>query len=145
MNRLRRIVYVSRAVAGVPLSEQRVAGFERRNAQDRITGVLLCLDHRYVQYLEGPPAEVIECFARICADPAHEAVTALLDEAATVRIYDGWSMKMLPPAVIHLDRFRRLIDAVARDRPDAGVEAFELLCDGAAALRRTQAGPAAGA
>ena len=63
------------------------------NASHGITGVLLFDGERFCQYIEGPSPALDPLVDRICEDPRHQNVTALLQEPLTAaRRYPDWSM-----------------------------------------------------
>lgn len=71
---LERVVYVSRAAAGIGLDE--VFGIIRaahqRNAAEGLSGGLVFLDGWFAQVLEGLPAALDACVLRIARDARHE-------------------------------------------------------------------------
>jgi Sensors of blue-light using FAD len=73
---LERVVYVSRAAAGIGMTDAydiiRVA--HNRNSSFGLTGALLFSDGWFVQVLEGESFCVRERYARIASDPRHEQV-----------------------------------------------------------------------
>ena len=81
---LERIVYVSRAAAGVGDREvyRIIRCAHARNGADGLTGALIFLDGWFAQLLEGPPAAVGRAFAPIAADPRHHALSLRVRAAA---------------------------------------------------------------
>ncbi|QJE74072.1 BLUF domain-containing protein [Aerophototrophica crusticola] len=88
------LVYVSRAA--VPLGEAELLSLLRQarnnNSRDRVTGMLLYRQGRFMQALEGPNALVQGLYRRIQIDPRHTQVTTLIKFQPTGRAFDGWSM-----------------------------------------------------
>ena len=63
------------------------------NTAADVTGCLICRDDLYLQWLEGPEANVNAIFAKIRADDRHVEITELLQEAATERLFGEWAMR----------------------------------------------------
>ncbi len=94
------LLYVSRAAPHFR-PEELPGLLERASARNRalgITGVLLCYAGRFLQVLEGPPDQVEQCFARICADARHLSVVPLARTPLTERRFPQWHMRSLQPA-----------------------------------------------
>lgn len=64
----------------------------RWNNQHGITGILLCLEDRYFQFLEGAEKDVSEVFEMIKGDSRHEEVTQKVKGYANERVFSEWSM-----------------------------------------------------
>jgi hypothetical protein len=125
---LRRIEYISRASRDAPLSDARIASFQRNNERDALTGALLVMEDRFLQYLEGAPAQLADCLARIERDPDHTDLVLLLDAAGGARHFADWGLRVLRPAPDALAQLQKTLAALADPRQvDAGVRAFELL------------------
>jgi hypothetical protein len=97
---LERVVYVSRAAAGVGDREvvRIIRGAHASNAAEGIGGALIFLDGWFAQFLEGPPAAVGPAFARIAADPRHgpPGLRIRIAGAALPRPGDGAAAARLP-------------------------------------------------
>jgi hypothetical protein len=93
---LERIVYVSRAAAGVGDREvfRIIRGAHASNAAEGIGGALIFLDGWFAQFLEGPPAAVGPAFARIAADPRHGPPGLRIRTAALARLFPGQAMAL---------------------------------------------------
>lgn len=63
-----------------------------RNAQDGITGALICRHDMFVQMLEGPAAAVEAAFSRISADDRHVDVKRLVHRELQHRLFPRWEM-----------------------------------------------------
>ena len=91
---LLRVVYASQPFG---FDDAMLAGIlvdaRRCNARDGITGALICRSDLYLQWLEGPPAAVEACFARIAEDPRHLDVRRLLHGPIQARLFDAWAMR----------------------------------------------------
>lgn len=70
----------------------------QHNIEKGITGMLLGIENKYLQYLEGDEAEVSALFRRIKQDPRHQDVTQWISGMTDKRIFTYWSMGswMLP-------------------------------------------------
>jgi hypothetical protein len=64
----------------------------RNNAQSRVTGLLLFNGKRFLQVLEGVPAEVEAVYARVLKDPRHFAVVKLSERKIEEREFGSWDM-----------------------------------------------------
>ncbi len=91
---LMQLVYSSRpfgfddAVLYCILTEAR-----RHNAQAGITGCLICRADLYLQWLEGPQAEVEAVYAHIRRDSRHDDVVRHIHAPAEARLFPDWAMK----------------------------------------------------
>jgi len=89
-----RLLYISRAAfpighqSDLDILETAVAN----NARHGITGMLLRLDHRFVQVLEGAEATVKPLFENISKDPRHQSVRFIGQWQAEKRMFGDWSM-----------------------------------------------------
>ena len=64
----------------------------RNNPSRNITGILLGIENRYLQYLEGDEDKVLELFEKIKADGRHYEVTQWVRGYTKKRIFSEWSM-----------------------------------------------------
>lgn len=64
----------------------------RNNDQNAITGALICRQDIYLQLIEGPAAAIDGLFEKIREDDRHTKVQVLMQEAASERLFPGWSM-----------------------------------------------------
>ncbi len=62
------------------------------NKQHDISGILLYLQGKFIQVLEGDKQEVNDLYARIEKDRRHKKVTRVIEGNAPDRIFKGWSM-----------------------------------------------------
>jgi hypothetical protein len=69
------------------LSESRA-----NNKKKEITGMLLYLQERFIQVLEGDETVVNELYEEIRKDPRHKKVTHILEGNSAHRLFKGWSM-----------------------------------------------------
>lgn len=63
-----------------------------RNINRSVTGLLLQIDNKFVQYIEGPRADVQHLIDRIQADPRHRDVQLLFEGPISERLFGDWSM-----------------------------------------------------
>jgi len=110
MSDLQRLLYMSTASRDMEPGEiDRLLQRARvRNQANGLTGALLHYGGRFVQVLEGQPAAVAQCFARICADPRHHDVTRLHVGEIEAPTFPDWSMRYV----------------VSAGQPDRAVSAF---------------------
>ncbi len=106
---LERIVYVSRAAAGLGL--EALYGIVReahaRNPAAGLTGGLVFVDGAFVQVLEGPPAPLASAFGRIALDPRHGGLALRAREPALCRLFPGQALALRTRACLDGD----LLDA----------------------------------
>ena len=57
-----------------------------------VTGLLLHLDHGFLQILEGPEDAVLEIFARVERDHRHIGVHILVQRDVSERLFGEWNM-----------------------------------------------------
>lgn len=62
------------------------------NFKNRITGLLLYLDRKFIQVLEGDKEKVLALYEKIRRDPHHTRVTTVVEGASPTRIFKKWSM-----------------------------------------------------
>ncbi len=96
---MQQLIYASRPfgydtshLAGI-LSASRV-----RNAQNDITGALICRADIYLQLLEGPVGKTENTFERICKDDRHTEVRVLVRSQVEDRLFPDWAMRHDPAA-----------------------------------------------
>lgn len=70
----------------------------RCNARDGVTGALICRHDIYLQWLEGPEAQVRACLSRIARDDRHVDMLMHLTETAEGRMFPDWTMLHDPAA-----------------------------------------------
>jgi hypothetical protein len=88
------LVYTSHAVK--PLSEEELLFLLKEsrtyNKSKSITGMLLYLQGKFIQVLEGNKKEVQKIYALIAADTRHQRVTLIEEGNSPDRIFKDWSM-----------------------------------------------------
>ncbi len=92
-----RLLYVSTASASAAMTLHETMRAilqvsEANNRRDDITGFLLSDGYVFVQVLEGPEANVQECFSRICTDGRNRAPDVRDAGPAAERLFPQWSM-----------------------------------------------------
>ena len=63
-----------------------------RNRRVGITGILLFRDDCFIQFLEGPPAEIDALLDDIVADERHHHLRVILTETTVDRSFPDWRM-----------------------------------------------------
>jgi hypothetical protein len=94
---MQQLIYASRpfgydtaALAGI-FSVSRVL-----NAQNDITGALICRSDIYLQLLEGPVGKVENAYERIVNDDRHVEVKVLVRSRIQDRLFPEWAMRHDP-------------------------------------------------
>lgn len=65
---------------------------QKNNPARGITGILLGIENKFLQYLEGPEENVNELFDKIWKDPRHKNVTQWIKGYSNDRVFTDWSM-----------------------------------------------------
>ncbi|WP_010540020.1 BLUF domain-containing protein [Dietzia alimentaria] len=91
---LKYLVYTSEAARKMlPADLESILFTSRKhNMETGITGALLYRNTTFIQFLEGPPAEIDALMDRIRIDDRHNDVRVLLVEAASERSFGDWKM-----------------------------------------------------
>jgi hypothetical protein len=91
-----RLIYVSRARPGLGRADLYaiIRAAHVRNIAAGISGALIHLDGWFAQALEGPRAALSAAFARIAADPRHEALELRSRERALTPLFRGQAMAL---------------------------------------------------
>ncbi|CAN1557663.1 BLUF domain containing protein [Burkholderiaceae bacterium] len=96
---LHSITYTS--VASYALSkadlEHLLSTARKRNLEQHITGVLLYVEGRFMQYLEGPKAGLEVVLPYIKSSPMHHHLDFQNMKAMDAREYEAWSMAYVTP------------------------------------------------
>ena len=91
---MRQIIYES--VSTDPSAEAIAPGILRsarpENGLNGITGLLLAVNDRFLQVLEGPEESVMLTMERIRADPRHHDIAILADQPIEKRAFADWAM-----------------------------------------------------
>jgi hypothetical protein len=102
------------------------------NIRDGITGALICRADIYLQWLEGPEAQVRDALARIAHDDRHLEVKVHVAEPVAERAFGEWAMLHDPAATWIWTQTEVADGAVDRATPEE-VTGFFLRLRGAAA------------
>ncbi len=65
---------------------------QKNNPSKDITGILLGIENKFLQYLEGPEENITELFDKIWKDPRHQNVTQWIKGFSNERVFKDWSM-----------------------------------------------------
>jgi len=88
------LVYTSVAVA--PFSEvdliQLLEQSRNSNKTTEITGILLYIQGKFIQVLEGEKTAVNKLYTNIVGDGRHKKVTIVIEGDSKERMFKGWSM-----------------------------------------------------
>lgn len=99
---VRQIVYISECT--IPDIFRRaeietiLSRSQQNNAADDITGLLLLVENRFIQLLEGPSEAVGNCMSRIRSDSRNTGFRLILDRKSAGRLFSGWNMYFLNPS-----------------------------------------------
>lgn len=88
------LIYVSQAARPIAVSDliDILRTSRDNNARKQITGMLLYLNDKFIQVLEGEEKAVQELFSRIRTDLRHNRVIQVLEGNAADRTFKDWSM-----------------------------------------------------
>ena len=65
----------------------------RLNNQERgITGMLMYIDGKFIQVLEGKKADINEMYDVILSDPRHKKVSKIIEGRSVRRNFEDWTM-----------------------------------------------------
>ncbi|MFM8912469.1 MAG: BLUF domain-containing protein [Flammeovirgaceae bacterium] len=88
------LIYTSYAID--PFDETRLIELlkvaRENNRLLNITGMLLYVNGKFMQVLEGNRQTVKDLYTHITNDPRHKRVTTLLEGDSATRMFDRWSM-----------------------------------------------------
>ncbi|OWP65093.1 hypothetical protein CDA63_01690 [Hymenobacter amundsenii] len=101
-----RLVYHSQAVESFTPEalDMLLRRARSRNAQHRISGLLLYSEGRFLQVIEGPGPALDRLYSLIEADPRHCEVRTLAYEPLTTRAFPDWRMGYLPVEAAALEQ-----------------------------------------
>jgi hypothetical protein len=96
---LHAIVYLSRARGPTTIEQlQHLLWRARaRNRDQQVSGMLLYVDGTFLQYLEGPAAQVQLIYRVIRKDPLHTGVTTFIHQKIDSRVFSDWHMAFHMP------------------------------------------------
>jgi Sensors of blue-light using FAD len=88
------LIYSSHSSA--PFSEEELISLllhsRKMNKAKDITGMLIYLQERFIQVLEGDSSAVKKLYGKIQKDPRHQMISTLLEGESDGRIFNGWHM-----------------------------------------------------
>jgi hypothetical protein len=95
--RLSTLVYRSRALVPWTADDlQRMLDIARaRNRAESITGMLICEDDRFFQWIEGPTDRLAQVWESIRRDPRHTDIEVLGESSTPMRFFGQWDMKLI--------------------------------------------------
>lgn len=94
--RLATLVYRSRCVEtwSAQALRRMVDAAQLRNRAESITGLLICEEDRFFQWLEGPSDRLARVWHSIRQDPRHTDIEIRGDAPSPVRFFGDWDMKL---------------------------------------------------
>ena len=103
---------------------------QRNNRRDHVTGALGYARGRFIQVLEGAPADLDRVLKRVAGDARHTDIHVAWRAPVEGRIFADWSMTAPPIAP---EREPMLIDAIENcdDHPAAAIELLRRIASGA--------------
>lgn len=72
---------------------------QKNNLKIGITGILIKIDHTFIQLLEGKKKQVILLYEKISLDPRHKNLSILISDFTKKRTCAKWNM-----AILNLDK-----------------------------------------
>lgn len=95
-----QLVYVSSSTWAMSFEDLNAIldASRENNRRSGVTGMLLHLDHGFLQILEGPRDAVMDIFNRIERDARHVGVRILLERESDERLFDEWTMGFDKPS-----------------------------------------------
>lgn len=95
-----QLIYIS--VPTIPPVVEAVKDFipiaQKRNAEHKITGLIVSSDQFYLQIIEGERDKVNQLYANILKDTRHHDAVLLRYNEVRNREFDNWSMAHIPVA-----------------------------------------------
>ena len=62
------------------------------NSKNSVTGMLISKDKYFLQYIEGPEAQIVELFDKIKNDERHRAIKVVNQGSIFDRVFFNWEM-----------------------------------------------------
>ena len=119
--RLSTLVYRSRRVE--PWSpedlDRMVHASQARNRVASVTGLLICEDDRFFQWLEGPTDRLAHLWRSIRQDRRHTDIEILGDAPTPVRFFGDWAMKLATRRTLDPETFRLVAAGLAASHSGA--------------------------
>lgn len=90
-----RLAYrsLARATPGPDALQTLLQQARKRNANEKLTGLLVYDHGHYVQWLEGPADGLDRVWSSICRDARHASIERLNLQASGARLFPGWGMQ----------------------------------------------------
>ena len=110
--------------------QQIVATSRRRNADARVSGMLLFGNNRFLQLLEGPGPAVERTYRRVLSDARHRDAMLVYDGIGEPQRFTEWPMAFVRAECVRgVPALASLIDLADGDdvrplRPDAALKLF---------------------
>ena len=115
------LVYTSHATH--PFSESDLIALLKEsrhfNRRHDITGMLLYIQGKFIQVLEGEKETVLELYGRIVTDSRHHRASVIVEGESGKRIFKDWSMgfrRITEQEALHLGGFRNIDQFFSRTR-----------------------------
>ncbi|MTI22823.1 BLUF domain-containing protein [Fulvivirga sp. RKSG066] len=91
---LHHIIYVSKAVHITTADlDDIVNAAHNFNTKNNITGMLLYIDGKFFQVIEGNKEDINNLYAKIRTDPRHKNITTVSAHPIKFRTFKGWNMR----------------------------------------------------
>lgn len=96
---MHRLIYLSQTTRPMSKTEtgQLIQRAQERNAKAGLTGMLVLLQERFLQVLEGPQGSLAQCYNRIAKDQRHSHLQLLHSSAIHSRAFPDWKMSLFYP------------------------------------------------
>lgn len=121
-----QLTYISTAATG--MNELMVGDILRasrnNNAAAGVTGLLLYDGYRFLQALEGAPADVNATYQRVKADARHRAVVLLGTQEIDRRAFGDWAMAAQRVAVGQGSTMGELVETLTAQLQDRNMQAL---------------------
>lgn len=94
-SKLKYLVYVSKESRKLNQTDldEILAASQNYNDANKVSGILLYVEGRFFQVLEGPSDEVDLLFQTISKDPRHYESTIVAQGDLDKRFFEGWNMR----------------------------------------------------
>lgn len=99
------------------------------NAQHKITGVLLHVNGKFIQLLEGEEATIKKLYEIICRDRRHKNLKVILEKEIDRRQFEGWAMGFKNITDDELNKYPALKSCFEDSGSDVADEVYQYLID----------------
>ncbi len=122
---MHRLIYLSQTTRPMTSMEtgRLIAKAQEKNAKAGLTGMLVLLQSRFLQVLEGPETALTQCYGRIQQDKRHSHMQLLNSTPIHSRAFPDWKMSLFHPEQLpeHAKEAALSIDAlIPMNSPDRG-------------------------